>query len=121
RMVDLIAMKQARACVDAVHRNDAAMRSSPRKSLTLEEFQARYGGTIDGKVWLKGCQIAGQDCDIWLTSVGFACQTRDGPYNFRELATFVRMQCGLEDIRLSAANQNGPVDIWDNADHPPLP
>lgn len=126
RKVDIIAMKQAQACVDAVHRNDATMRDkktedAPRKSLTLEEFQARYGGTIDGKVWLKGCNIAGQKADIWLTSVGFACQTRDGPYSFRELAKFVRMECGLEDIRLSAANQNGPVDLWARRQHPKLP
>lgn len=126
RVVDLVAMKQAQACVAAVHRNDAVMRdqkmkAAPPKSLSLEEFQAMYGGTIDGTVWLKGCNIAGQEADIWITGSGFACQTREGPYNWRELAKFVRMQCGLEDIRLSAANQNGPVDIWDNADHPPLP
>jgi len=92
------------------------------KALTLSEFQAMYGGTIDGKAWLKGCEIAGQAADIYLTSGrGFSVQTKEGPYNWRELARFVRMQCGLEDPRRVAANQNGPIDLWSSAAHPRLP
>lgn len=98
------------------------MTAQQPKTLTLEEFQTLYGGTIDGKTWLKGCKIAGQTADIYLTGGGgFSCQTSEGPYNWRELVRFVRMQCGLQDPRLAADNDNGPVDLWATASHPRLP
>ena len=50
RIVDMVAMKQAQACVDAVHRNDAAMSTSRdltgKNRLAAERWHARFGGTI---------------------------------------------------------------------------
>ncbi|MBP0439542.1 DUF3987 domain-containing protein [Tianweitania sediminis] len=88
---------------------------------SLYEFQALYGGTIDGP-YLKDCEIAGQRADLYHTATKtFYVQTADGPYSSRELVRFVRMQCGLTDPGRMAANQNGPVDLWVSATHPVLP
>lgn len=96
--------------------------TEPQLRLTLEEFQDLYGGSIKGP-WLNGCQIAGQPADIYHTAAGgFNLQTPHGEkYSRLELMKFVRMDCGLSDPQLIAANDNGPVDVWAQAAHPSMP
>jgi hypothetical protein len=91
------------------------------KSLSLLEFKAAYGGDIDHP-YLKGAVVAGQSCDIYLTRYGgFAVQTTDELYKWRELQKFIRMDLVLADDARMAANQNGPVDVWATAANPSLP
>ena len=88
------------------------MASEKPKRRSIEEFRKVYGGTPDG-VFLKGANIAGQNCDLFHTSSGgFAIQTKDEPFTHRQLEKFVRMHCGLADAIPHSANDNGPVDVW---------
>ena len=88
---------------------------------SLETLATKFGGTIE-RPYVKGCKVAGQDCDIYYTSNGgLAVTTKDEPYSWRELSRFVRMYYGMPDPRMQFANDNAPIDLWANRASPRLP
>lgn len=88
---------------------------------SLELIGSTFGGTIE-RPYVRGCKVAGQECDIYYTANGgISAQTKDGPYSWRELARFVRMYFGMPDPRMKFANDNAPIDLWANCSSPKLP
>lgn len=93
-------------------------KSSPLLDAVVEHF----GGAIDYP-YVKGCAVAGQCCDVYLTaSGGLAVQTgADQTYSFRDLGRFVRMTVGLPSRTAGPANDNTPIDLWAERLRPSLP
>jgi hypothetical protein len=96
--------------------------SNSKSNPLLDAVVEHFGGTIDYP-YVKGCTVAGQGCDVYVTAAGgLAVQTgADQTHTFRDLGRFVRMTVGLPADNPKHANDNLPVDLWAERQRPSLP